>query len=325
MFQYKTDVSNCERVIMFLPEEQDKLFVILPFVIAFSEEHNRDVFLILTEESNRHILRAVNLEMFSLFYNRQNMLYGEPYFFEMEKKIQEQKWDLCLFLQEKAPLPHLYLAKATHASYRIGIEPEFPFLNIVLQSGSSSENIYANRNFLYKTFLIDSKKAEEESIHVTQKNERLDFYQKLSTSNAILLNLEPPIKGQPWLESEIYTICKSFRPDWRLIAIAATAKQFDPYYKIMEELEMRNNPVFLHSESIFSVLRQYPAVITFNSPHSHLFLNLSNIKVLMLEQNCDYEIPSNQRMMKFDREGNYYSFAKLATNFISIPKKTVTK
>lgn len=324
MFQYKADIPNCRKVIIFLPEEQDKLFVILPLAITFSEKRHKDDFLILTDESNRHILRALDLEKFSLLCNSQSMLYGETYFFEMEKKVQEQKWDLCLFLLEKAPLPYLYLAKATRASYRMGVKPEFPFLNIALQSNSNNENIYAIRDFLYKTFLIDSKKAEKESIHVTQKNERQSFSQKLSTSNTILLNLEPPIKGQPWIESEISMICKSFRPEWRLIAIAATTKQLEPYYKIMEELEIRSNPVLLHSESIFSVLRQYPAIVTFNSLHSHLFLNLSSIKVLMLEQNMDYEIPSSQKILKFDREGNYYSFAKLVTKFISASKETVT-
>jgi hypothetical protein len=316
MFQYKADISSCKKVIIFLPAELDKLFVILPLAIELSEKRKQDDFLILTDENNRYILRALNLEYLSLLYNSQAMLYGEEYFFEIEKKIREQKWDLCLFLQENAPLPYLYLAKATHATYRIGIKPEFPFLNIALQSYPNNNSIYANRNFLYKTLLIDPKKAEKDSVHVTQKNERLSSTSKLSTSNAILLNLEPPIKGESWTESEIFMICKSFRPEWRLIAIAATAEQFEPYSKVMEELEIRSNPVLLHSESIFSVLRQYPAIITLNSLHSHLFLNLSHIKILMLENNEDYEIPNNQMMLRFSREGNYYSFAKSASSFI---------
>jgi len=316
MFQYRPDISSNRRVIVFLPTELDKLFVILPLAIELSEKRKPEDFLILTDENNRYILRALNLEHLSLFYKGQAMVYGEEHFFEVEKKIQEQKWDLCLFLQENAQLPYLYLAKATHANYRIGIRPEFPFLNIALQSYPNSNSIYATRNFLYKTLLIDPKKAEKDSVHVTQKNERLGSTPKLSTSNAILFNLEPPIKGEPWTESEIFMICKSFRPDWRLITIAATTEQFEPYSKIMEELEIRSNPVLLHSESIFSVLRQYPAIITLNSLHSHLFLNLSNIKILMLEQKEDYEAPNNRMMLKFSREGNYYSFAKLASSFI---------
>jgi len=316
MFQYRTDISSCKKVIVFLPMELDRLFVILPLAIELSEKRKQDDILILTDEKNRYVLRALNLEHISLFYNSQTMVYGEEHFFEIERKIQEQRWDLCLFLLESAPLPYLYLAKATHATYRIGIKPEFPFLNIALQSYPNNNSIYANRNFLYKTLLIDPKKAEKDSVHVTQKNERLDSTPKLSTSNAILFNLEPPIKGEPWTESEIFMICKSFRPEWRLITIAATTEQFEPYYKVMEELEIRSNPVLLHSESIFSVLRQYPAIITLNSLHSHLFLNLSNIKILMLEQKDDYETPNNQMILKFSREGNYYSFAKSADSFI---------
>jgi len=316
MFQYKPDVSNRKKVIIFLPTELDKLFVILPLAIELTEKRKSDDVLILTDENNRYILRALNLEHLSLFYKGNAMVYGENHFFEIEKKIQEQKWDLCLFLQENAQLPYLYLAKATHATYRIGIKPEFPFLNIALQSQSNSSSIYATRSFLYKTLSIDPKKAEKDTVHITQKNERLGSTSKLSTSNAILFNLEPPISGEPWTESEIFMICKSFRPDWRLITIAATAEQFEPYSKVMEELEIRSNPVLLHSESIFSVLRQYPAVITLNSLHSHLFLNLSNIKVLMLEQKEDFDVPNNKMILKFSREGNYYSFAKTAGTFI---------
>jgi hypothetical protein len=316
MFQYRADISNCKKVIVFLPTELDKLFVILPLAIELSEKRKQGDFLILTDENNRYILRALNLEHLSLFYIGATMAYGEEHFFEIERKMQEQKWELCLFLQENSQLPYLYLAKATHATYRIGIKPEFPFLNIALQSQPSNNSIYATRNFLYKTLLIDPRKAERDSVHVTQKNERLGSTPKLSTSNAILFNLEPPISGEPWTESEIFMICKSFRPDWRLITIAATTGQFEPYSKVMEELEIRSNPVLLHSESIFSVLRQYPAIITLNSLHSHLFLNLSNIKVLMLEQKEDFDIPNNQMILKFSREGNYYSFAKLASAFI---------
>jgi len=316
MFQYRADISNSKKVIIFLPTELDKLFAILPLVIELSEKRKHDDVLILTDENNRYVLRALNLEHISLFYNGQAMLYGERHFFEIERSIREQKWDLCLFLLENAQLPYLYLAKATKATYRIGIKPEFPFLNITLQSNPQNNSIYSTRNFLYRTLMIDPKKAEKDSVHITQKNERLGSTAKLSTSNAVLFNLEPPIKGEPWTESEIFMICKSFRPDWRLITIAATSEQFEPYSKVMEELEIRSNPVLLHSESIFSVLRQYPAIITLNSMHSHLFLNLSHIKVLMLEQQDDPEVPNSKLMMKFSRDGNYYSFAKSASSFI---------
>ncbi len=320
MFQYRADISSCKRVIMFLPMEEDRFFVILPFAMALSEKRDSNDFLVITDENNRYILRALGLERLALFYNSKNMLYGEADFFEMERRIQDQKWDLCIFLQENAPLPFLYLARATRASYRMGLKQEFPFLNITLQSSSYSENIYASRNFLYKTFFIDHKKAEEESIRVTQKNEKFSSSSKLlSTSNTILLNLEPPVNGEPWSENDVFMICKSFQPKWRLITIAATTKQLEPYAKVMEELEMRSNPVLLHSESIFSVLRQYPAIITLNSLHSHLLLNLSNIKILMLEQNEDYNIPNSQRLLKFRRDGNYYSFARLAADFLKEP------
>jgi hypothetical protein len=316
MFQYKADISSCKKVIIFLPTELDKFFVILPFATALMEKRKPDDFLVVTDENNRNILRALDLERVSLFYNSQTMLYGEADFFEMEKRIQERKWDLCLFLQEKATLPFLYLARC--ATYRMGIKQEYPFLNITLKSASYSENIYANRSFLYKTFLIDSQEAEKNIIHTTHKNERLSSNSKLSTANTILLSLEPPINGEPWSENEVFAVCKAFQPGWRVIAIAATTAQLDMYAKVMEDLDMRSNPVFLHSESIFSVLRQYPAIITLNSPHSHLFLNLSGIKVLMLEEELeqDYAIPSNKRMVKFARMGNFYSFAKLASDFL---------
>jgi len=320
MFQYRPDISTCKKVIIFLPNEQDKFFVMLPFAMALAENKGSDDFLIITEEDNRYILRALGMERLSLFYNNSTMLYGEDDFYELEKRIQELKWDLCVFLQENAQLPFLYLARITKAPYRTGLKQEFPFLNIALQNSANNENIYANRNFLYKAFSINPKKAEDESIRVTHKNERLGLNSRLSTSNTLLLNLEPPITGEAWSEHDVYTMCKAFQPGWRLITIAATTKQLEPYAKVMEELEMRSNPVLLHSESIFSVLRQYPAIITLNSIHSHLFLNLSNIKVLMLEQNDDYDIPNNQSLLKFSREGNFYSLAKLVVDFLKVPK-----
>jgi hypothetical protein len=320
IFQYKADISNCKKVVIFLPAELDKFFVLLPFAVSLSEKRMPDNFLVITDENNRPILRALDLERASLFYNSKNMLYGDADFFEMEKRIQERKWDLCLFLQEKTTLPFLYLARATGATYRMGVKQEFPFLNITLKNASYNENIYANRSFLYKTFLIDPKKAETDSIRATQKNEKLNSTSKLSTANTILLNLEPPINGEPWADSEVFAICKAFQPGWRLITIAATTSQLEMYSKVMEELDMRSNHVLLHSESIFSVLRQYPGIITLNSPHSHLFLNLSNIKILMLEQDPDYAVPGDQRIIKFSRTGNFYSFAKLVSDFLRVPK-----
>ncbi|MDR2581736.1 MAG: hypothetical protein LBC85_12200 [Fibromonadaceae bacterium] len=315
MFKYSDDISKYKRIVVFLPAEQDKFYAILPFALALFEKRGRDNFLAITDEKNRYILRALYLEHASLFYNSEAMLYGNPDFFEMEKRLQEQKWDLCLFLQEDAELPYLYLARITRASYRMGINPDFPFLNIALQNSSKNNNIYANRNFLYKSFLIDPEKAESESILATQKNEKMVSSQKLSTSNTLLLNLEPPADGEPWAESEISMLCKAFQPTWRLIAIAADPKRLEPYSKIMEEFDIRSNPVLLHSESIFSVLRQYPAIITLNSVHSHLFLNLSRIKIIMLEQN-DTDIPNNNRLLKFGRDGNFYSLSRLAADFI---------
>ncbi|MCL2208042.1 MAG: hypothetical protein FWB90_08130 [Fibromonadales bacterium] len=320
MFQYKPDLSSNKKTVIFLPPEQDKFFIILPFAMALSENKGQDDFLVIADEENRYILRGLGLERMSLFYNKDTMLYGEYDFFEMEKRIQETKWELCIFLQDNPQLPFLYMARATRAPYRMGVKQEFPFLNITLQSSAASENIYAIREFLYKTFAIDPKKAEKGSIQVTQKNEKLNVNSKLSTSSTILLNLEPPIKGEPWSEHEVYMICKAFQPTWRLITIASTSKQLEPYAKVMEELELRSNPVLLHSESIFSVLRQYPAIISLNSLHSHLFLNLSRINVLMLEQDDDYGIPNHPQMLKFNRDGNYYSYSKLVADFLKKPK-----
>ena len=317
MFKYNADASSYKRVVIFLPVELEKFFAFLPFARAMFEKLGSDNFLAVTEEKNRYILRALNLELASIFYKKEKMLYGSPEFIEMEKRLQEQRWSLCLFLHEKAELPYLYLARITRAPYRMGMSQEFPFLNITLQSSYGNSSIYASRNFLYKTFNIDHEKAEACSIRATQKNERLaSGHSKLSTSNTILINLEPPIQGEPWSEFEISMIYKAFQPTWRLIAITAYPEQFEPYNKIMDELDMRSNPVLLHSESIFSVLRQYPAIITFNSVHSHMFLNLSLIKVLMLEQTNDAEFPNSKRLLKFGREGNFYSLSKLIADFI---------
>ena len=319
IFQYKADISTCQKIVVFLPAEQDKFFVLLPLAQSLSIKRMPDNFLIIAAEDNRPILRALDLERASLFYSGKTMLYGTADFFEIEKRIQERRWDLCLFLQEKTTLPFLYLARATGAPYRMGVKQDFPFLNITLKNASySDDDIYANRNFLYKTFSIDSQKAENDSIRATQKNEKLNSTSKLSTANTILLNLEPPISGEPWAESEVFAICKAYQPGWRLIAIAATTAQLEMYSKVMEELDMRSNHVLLHSESIFSVLRQYPGIITLNSIHSHLFLNLSNIKVLMIEneQEQSYIVPNNQRMMKFSRTGNFYSLAKQTSDFL---------
>jgi len=316
MFQYKACATNYKRIVMFLPTEQDKLFVILPLALAIFAKRGPDNFIAITDENNRNILRALNLENVSLFYKDKTMLYGENDFFEMEKRLQEQIWDLCLFLQENTSLPFLYLAKITRATYRMGIRQEFPFLNIAIKNASCSDSIYAHRSFLYKIFDIDSEKAEIESVNATRKNEKQNSRFKLSTSNTILLNLQPPINGEPWSDMEISMICRAFQPTWRLIAISASSEQLDIYAKTMEELDMRSNPVVLHSESVFSVLRQYPAIITLNSMHSNLFLNLSHIKVIMLEQSQDNEIPHNARLLKFGRDGNFYSLSKLVADFI---------
>jgi hypothetical protein len=37
----------------------------------------------------------------------------------------------------------------------------------------------------------------------------------------------------------------------------------------------------------------------------------------MLEQEEEYEIPNNQKLLKFSRDGNFYSFASLVADFLS--------
>ncbi|GHV15152.1 hypothetical protein AGMMS49938_12670 [Fibrobacterales bacterium] len=340
MFHYKANLSDCKKVVLFLPCEQENLFVFLPLALSLAEKRGQDDFLILTDENNRHILRAIDLENKSIFYNSENLLYGEPVFFELERRIKEQKWEVCLFLQEQTTLPYLYLAKVTDAPYRLGIKQEFPFLNIALQTAEANPTAYDYRNFLYKTFAINSVVAQEHAIHATLKNEKNSGdYAHLSTSNTLLLNLEPPTNGEPWTAEEISTLYKSLQPQFRLIAIADTSERLDNYQKILEDLDMRSSPVLLHSESVFSILRQYPAIITLNSPHTHLFFNLSFVHIIMLNSFGDSfsgfssSEPTNaknsNRLLKFARNGNFYSLTDMIKSSLKPtvppPETTVKK
>ena len=321
VFSYNPNLAQCQKVLLFLPEQDGALFVLLPLVLEVAAGKTPDSLLIITDERHRHLLRAIGLESYSHFTSPIGMRYGESEFHSVIRRIQSHEWDLCLFFKRHFILTHLFLAKVSAATYRLGIgcEEQFPFLNISLRP-ANPQSPYSLRTLLYQQFHIDAKETASHALQAAQHKYSTHAEPvHLSSSNVLLLNLEPPIESEPWQPEEIRRLCEAFASKFRLLALVSDPKQLSPYASILESLQIRTAPVPTTSGALFDMLRQYKGVLTLNSPHAHLFINLSPTRVIILdsENESNWAPPAEPQLKRFERKTDPYALAQSVATFMN--------
>lgn len=321
-FDYHPNLAECKKVLVFLPNQDGPLFVLLPLVLEIASGKNNDDLLILTEEKHRHLLRAIGLESYAHFGSANGMRYGESEFLSVQRRIASQEWNLCLFLRNDFKLTDLFLAKVSMATYRMGVgcESMFPFLNISLRPGRP-ESAYSLRALLYQQFRIDSATIAHHALEAGKHRSAAALSEPvhLSSSNILLLNLEPPLEGPAWSTEEIQRLSQAFASKFRLLALVSSPSQLAPYAETLESLQIRSAPVPTTSGALFDMLRQYKGVITLNTAHAHLFMNLSPVRVVLLDGSTDsaWAPQPEPQLRLFARNEDFHTLAQSTAAFMS--------
>lgn len=285
VFSYHPHLGECKRVLVFLPDDDYELFVMLPLILAVVQGKSTEDLFLVTEEKHRHLLKALGLDGKCHFGTPRGMRYGESEFSQVVNRLTSQEWDLCLFLRKDFPLNSLYLAKCSNATYRMGVgcESQYPFLNISLRPLDTTP--YHLRTLLYQQFRFDPDTAAKNALKVGKHRTSAQAEPvHLSSSNVLLLNLEPPRQGSPWSSDELRRVCEALSKQFRLLALVSDPSQISPYSDLLESLQVRTAPVPATSGALFDLLRQYKGVLTLDTPHAHLFVNLSEAQVCLLQE-----------------------------------------
>lgn len=320
-FDYRPDLTRCKRVLLLLPEQDAPLFVLLPLVLEIAAGKTSEELLILTEERHRHLLRAIGLESFAHFGSGKGMRYGESEFESVSRRIQAQPWDLCLYLRREFVLTDLFLAKISMATYRIGVvcESAFPFLNISLRP-SNVESAYALRTLLYQQFRLDSESIAHHALDAGKRRSVAAHSEPvhLSSSNVLLLNLEVPLEGERWSVDEVTRLCEALASKFRILALASDPAQLAPYSAALESLQVRIAPVPSTSGALFDMLRQYKGVLTLNTAHAHLFMNLSSVRVVLLNGRSEspWYPPAEPQLRICARNEDFHTLAQSVAAFM---------
>jgi len=320
-FSYNPNLAECQRVLVFLPRQEAQIFVLLPLLLEIARGKSSDSLLLITDESHRHLLRALGLEPFAHFGTSTGMRYGESEFELVSRQIQAHQWDLCLYLDHGFPLTLLFLAKISMATYRMGVgcEAHFPFLNISLRP-SQPDSPYSLRTLLYQQFrlnpLVVSERALEAGKHRSAAAQSDPVH--LSSSNVLLINLEPPLEGPAWSVEEITRLSEAFASKFRLLALVSHPEQLAPFAEALENLKVRTAPVPSTSGALFDMLRQYKGVVTLNTAHAHLFTNLSPVRVVVLagDASSPWALHAAKHVQVYARDMDPYTLAQSVSSFM---------
>jgi hypothetical protein len=212
---------------------------------------------------------------------------------------------LCLFLPSSFPLQLLFLAKATGATYRIGVgcEAEFPFLNISLRPDALGA--YGLRSFLCKQFAIPEATAVLDARHAGKPISAHEA-KPLASSSMLLLSLDPPVEGEPWSADELRMVSQGLMGKHRLLALASDPKTLSRYQNLLETLEIRTAPISAVSGTLLEALWQYGGIVSLNAPNVHLFLNFSQARVFLVSETPESELPlpADSKLHVFDRKAD---------------------
>lgn len=274
-FSYNKDLTGIVKRLIILPHSLATLAAHLPFLLEMDRKGKPDDLKLLCDLSFLPLLKALGIEKHGIFANFAGLRYGNPDFSQLELTLQNSKFEVCIMLEESPSLLLLYLARASGAPMRLGLDCEkhYPFLNISYRSADSSP--YSFRTHMDGLFQTSSWTHEHPLAHDPAN---------LSSQKVILLNLESSIGGTSWTTEELSQIAASIDPHYRLLALITDPSLLEKFTPLLERLSIRTAPIASSYTAFLDLLRQYRGMISLNSAHAQLAINISKIPTLLLTE-----------------------------------------
>lgn len=294
---YSPKISNFQKKLIFLPDSPEELYVYLPFLLYLAKTETENSLLLVASGKHRYILKAVGLQAYSYLYSSSHFRYGEKDFADLESYLEREAFDIALMLDSEYPLLKLYLCRKSQAPIRIGIRAadQYPFINISLSPSEASDDVYTNRHTLLKHFNLPEVELLEEAMHYVKGFIKGDDFTPQHSRNVILLNMETDLDGKDWSLSQLKTISESIGTKYRLLALFTQSNKSSPLKEEVQKMNIKIAPLPSSSGALLDMLRQYRALISRNSDHAHLCLNLGSLPTLMFldEQTTRFSIPDS--------------------------------
>jgi len=293
-FHYNQDLTGTRKRLAILPKDLEYVSIFLPLLLELSRSTPKESFHILCEQSYQPLLKSIGLEAAGLYFDPSKNRYGDPNFQLLENKLRALAPEVCLMLEPKPDLLQLYLARASSATWRIGLasEEHYPFLNISFHPEGASA--YSFRRNLQSIFGLSDAAQDHPFAHNPEQ---------LSSRHVILLNLEPSVSGKPWTSEEISEVANHLDPHFRLLSLAPDPKHLEPYAPMLERLSIRSAPMASSYTAFLDLLRQYHGMISLNSAHAQLAINVSHIPTLLIAEPAtpQWLPPSSPELFIFER------------------------
>jgi hypothetical protein len=296
---YSANLQNYAKKLVFLPDNSEDLHVYLPLLMHLAQIEAPESLLFVSPQHHRHLLKALNLQDFTTLYNTAHFVFGDPEFIDLQRSIQAESFELVLFLDKQFPLLKLFLARYSGAPVRLAINCDhaYPFLNISLRQSQNGDSVYANRQLLFKHFNLPSSSILEKAVHYVRGAVREDD-SSLPTRHVVLLNMEPDLDGVQWTREQLQSIQKCISNKYRILALFAPGQKDESVTNELHRLQIRIAPIPSSSGALLDMLRQYRAIISRNSDHAHLCINLGHLPTYIASSgNTRFPLPESVKSM----------------------------
>jgi len=300
---YTCDLEKYPRRLVILPERFEELSVWLPLFLYLQRTSKEENIFFISPHSHRPILKAVGLQKNCYLYSPYHFRFGEKDFHDLETFIQAEQFDLCLFFDSDMPLLKLYLAKLSQASIRLGMlsDEAYPFLNVSLVPASKSRCLYTLRETFFHHFGLPEKEILDKAARHAKPDQAGHDESHLPGRHVFLLNMEPDLSGKPWSAEQITSINRALEGKYRLLALfpGGESQKNKAYQDLLNKLQIRIAPIPSNSGALLDLIRQYAGLISRNSGHAHLCLNLGTIPTLLIQDesgaiNCNPDPKTHQ-------------------------------
>jgi hypothetical protein len=275
-FHYAQNLSKNPRRVIFVPTDLSYLAVHMPLLHELAQKSVSNSLILLCEEDFHPLFKVLGLEKHCLFVRFSTMRFGDPAFQTIESQLRSHKSEVSVMLDPKPSLLMLYLARACGSTYRVGanVASDYPFLNISF-SKSQGASPYSFRTSLETIFQV----THDAHPHPLAHNPA-----QLSSRNVFLLNLEPSVSGKDWSAEELTGLLQRLDPHFRLLALVPDQKLLDRFAPLLDRLAIRTAPIASSYTAFLDLLRQYKGLVTLNSAHAQLAMNVSKIPTLLISE-----------------------------------------
>lgn len=290
LFNYNSNLDNYKKIIVFLPDQVEDLYVYLPFILHLKEIKSQQDLVLFTSSEHLNILTGLSLANYSIFFNKETFFYGEENFKTIDETISNGNFNLSIMLDHNLPLLKLYLCRKSLAQVKLGInaENQYPFINLSLKPKTENPSTYACRNTLFKHFKLPENEILKNAAmcHLNSaKNNSSE--EKLASKKVVLINMEEDLDGKAWTEQQLKYILKYLKEkDFRLLALFTNNRKQIDLKNTVSKLGISISSISSSSITLLDALPQYKALITRNSAHYHMCLNLGHTPALLV---CDID------------------------------------